>query len=575
MALSEAILSSTPELDRLVDFWLSKGALQPDNLERGRSAARASGERIDRVLSKLGLIADQDYAQGWAEILDLDVASDFPDPPYLIPQLPIGFLVRAAIVPLRHDGDTLVVAVGDPLDRFSLAATAAKIGAPVVAEVARPADIMRATDRLAEFQGESAQAENTSDGLASDVDRLRDLASDAPAIRAIETMIDRAVDGGASDIHILPTALGGRVRVRVDGVLRDLSNWSRELTLAVTSRLKVMAGLDIAESRLPQDGRLRAPHRGVEIDFRMATIPHIHGEGIVLRVLHRVRATPDLGTLGLPREVLGGLESLVASPNGLLLVTGPTGSGKTTTLYATLQRLARPDRNIVTVEDPVEHALEGTAQVQVERKIGFDFAQALRSILRHDPDVVMVGEIRDAETASIAVRAALTGHLVLATVHTNSALDAVPRLIDMGIEPWLLASTLRGCMAQRLVRRLCHACRKPAPGKFDWSSYMPRIASYVDGSGPRVFEANGCPQCAGTGYQGRVAVGEFIASTPSLRQAIATGASGEALRTAAPSFASLLDDGLMRLWGGETSLSELQRVLGEELLAVGLTEAAP
>lgn len=550
------------QLDRLVSLWLEKGALQEDNLERGKSASKVSGERIDRVLNKLGLISDSHFADGWAEVLGWQVTQKFPDPPLLIPGLPTRFLVKAGLVPIRQEDNALVIAVSDPLDTFSLAAIAAKSGLAVIPQIARPAELMNAVEQIALLETDFEKEFGSGNGLASDIDRLRDLASEAPAIRAIETMIDRAVDAGASDIHILPTAIGGRVRVRVDGVLRDQSSWPKELALAVTSRLKVMAGLDIAESRLPQDGRLRAPHRGVEVDFRMATIPHVHGEGVVLRVLHRARATPDLDTLGLSAEVLAGLERLISSPNGLLLVTGPTGSGKTTTLYATLQRLARPDRNIVTVEDPVEHAIDGTAQVQIDRRIGFDFAQALRSVLRHDPDVVMIGEIRDTETASIAVRAALTGHLVLATIHTNSALDAIPRLIDMGVEPWLLASTLRGCMAQRLLRRLCPHCKRPSQEAPEESETkinhgLPKCET--------VFESVGCPECSGTGYRGRIAVGEFVPATTKLSAGIAGGATGEALKLVAPAYVSLVDDGLARVAAGEASLAEVERVLGDNL----------
>lgn len=561
MSSLSASPSHLPEIERLIALWLEQGALQPENLERGRSAALGSGERLDRVLSKLGLVSDDHFATGWGRILGMGVAELLPEQPFDLPGVPIRFLSKAGIYPIRPDGEAVVVAVSDPLDGFSLQAIAAKSGLTIIPEIARPSELLNAIERMTTIEAALSDGASGS-GLASDVDRLRDLASDAPAIRAIEAMIGRAVDAGASDIHVLPSATGGRVRVRVDGVLRDQSSWPKDLTLAVISRLKVMAGLDIAESRLPQDGRLRAPYRGVEIDFRMATIPHIHGEGVVLRVLHRARATPDLRSLQLPAEVLSGLEKVVASPNGLLLVTGPTGSGKTTTLYATLQKLARPDRNIITVEDPVEHAIEGTAQVQVDRKIGFDFAQALRSILRHDPDVVMIGEIRDAETASIAVRAALTGHLVLATVHTNSALDAVPRLMDMGIEPWLLASTFRGSMAQRLLRRLCPGCKRPS------SEGLERFRAICQSQNKQfncesLFEAVGCLDCAGTGYRGRVAVGEFVPSCSALTNAISAGASGDALATVAPQYTPLFQDGLARASSGEVSFDELERVLGE------------
>jgi general secretion pathway protein E len=404
----------------------------------------------------------------------------------------------------------------------------------VIPHVARPAELQLALSRI-DDPAEGREAEAVSAGTSSDVDRLRDLASDAPAIRAIELLVERAVEARASDIHVLPTVTHGRLRIRVDGVLQDVSSVPRDLCAALTSRLKVMAGLDIAETRLPQDGRLRLPHRGQELDLRMATVPQVHGEGVVLRVLHRAKATPNLEDLALPGQVLEPLERILATPNGLLLVTGPTGSGKTTTLYAALKRLARPDRNIVTVEDPVEHELEGVAQIQVDRRIGFDFAQALRSVLRHDPDVVMIGEIRDGESAAIAVRAALTGHLVLATIHTNSAAAAIPRLVDMGIEPWILASTLRGAMAQRLLRRLCPRCR-----------------------------GGGCGDCGSSGFRGRIAVGEFVSINGARTQdgAPAGGGAPLSLTGLAPRV-TLYEDAMARVAAGETSAEEVARVLGE------------
>jgi len=550
-------------LEALIAIWREQGTLAEDNLERGRGAASASGERLDRALSKLGLVSDAAFAAGWSAVTAWPLVEAWPSEPISVPGVPDRFLVRSGLVPLGIEDRILRLAVADPLDAFSLAAVSAKTGLTVAPHIAKPAELQAALEKIDAASGAVAGLDESFGGLASDVDRLRDLASEAPAIRAIETMIERAVDIGASDIHVLPTVNGGRVRIRVDGVLRDIASWTRDLTATVTSRLKVMAGLDIAEARLPQDGRLRVPHRGVELDLRVATIPHVHGEGVVLRVLHRARATPDLGSLALSPEVLAGLERVIAASNGLLLVTGPTGSGKTTTLYATLQRLARPDRNIITVEDPVEHTLDGAAQVQIDRRIGFDFAQALRSVLRHDPDVVMIGEIRDGETAAIAVRAALTGHLVLATVHTNSAIAAVPRLVDMGVEPWLLASTLRGAMAQRLLRRLCPSCRVTSAAQYDQFLHLAGARALRCEA---VFEPAGCPQCSGTGYRGRIAVGEFVAAAPALVAAIGERANGQALEEAAPPYLHLLDDALRRVVAGETSLSEVTRVLGDTIV---------
>ena len=353
-----------------------------------------------------------------------------------------------------------MLAVADPLDPFTQAAVAAATGRRVRLEVAVPIELEAALNRLYP-EGDRAIAGAESDApLEDDAERLKDLASEAPVIRLVNLLITRAVETQASDIHIEPFEDRLRVRYRYDGVLHEAEAPPRHLAAAITSRIKIMARLDIAERRMPQDGRIKMAVRGQDVDFRVSTIPSLHGETVVLRILDRTAVVFDYARLGLSPAVIRKLGSALELPNGIVLVTGPTGSGKTTTLYTGLLALNAVTRKIVTVEDPIEYQLQGINQIQVRAQIGLTFASLLRSILRQDPDVIMVGEIRDGETAQIAVQAALTGHLVLSTLHTNSAAAAVTRLRDMGVEDYLLTAVLRGIMAQRLVRRLCPDCRR-------------------------------------------------------------------------------------------------------------------
>lgn len=382
------------------------------------------------------------------------------------------------------------------------------------------------------------------------VEDLLESEGDAPIIRMINALLTQALRDGASDIHIEAFEDRSVVRFRLDGTLRDVVSPHRALHAAMVSRLKIMAALDIAEKRLPQDGRISLRLGGRPVDVRVSTLPTSHGERVVLRLLDKEAARLDLATLGMAPDTLADVDKLIRQPHGILLVTGPTGSGKTTTLYAALSRLDARHSNIMTVEDPVEYHLDGVGQTQVNARIDMSFAKALRAILRQDPDVVMIGEIRDLETAQIAVQASLTGHLVLATLHTNDAASAVTRLTDMGIEPFLLASSLLGVMAQRLVRRLCPACKQPHPVP------MP------DAPGVVHYRPVGCPACANSGYKGRYGVYELLQVDEALQRLIHDRASEQLLREHAQGcgMRTLRDDGLRWVAAGETSLEEILRV---------------
>lgn len=553
-----------PLIERVLSALMEKGALSAQALERGRRVAAESDERPDQVLNKLGLVADSVLTEAWSEVTELGIAAveDYPEKVLLPEELPATFLNHAQALPLRIAEENLLLAIVDPLDGFGPAAIAEKTGLKVTRILARPGDFAAAFDRLYRSESEQVQSDDSVDigsGLYLDIERLRDLASDAPVIKIVHRIIDQAIDQKASDIHITGTRTGVRVRFRVDGVLRDIEPPPAHFHAAIISRLKIMAGLDIAERRLPQDGRIRVPWRGREIDLRVATMPHLNGEGAVLRILDRSSVALDFDALGLSEAVIGAIRRVLSHTHGLLLVTGPTGSGKTTTLYAALRAIAAPELNVVTVEDPIEYQLEGVNQIQVQRKTGFDFAGALRAVLRQDPDVIMVGEIRDDETAAVAVQAALTGHLVLATLHTNSAMAALPRLIDMGVEPYLLASTVKASMAQRLARRLCMQCRESETIE----------ALYRDLWGKRLksehaFRSRGCSACNGTGTMGRVAVAEFAPMGDVLQSGVLKQADESTLLQIAQAggFTTMLDDGLAKVAAGVISTDELIRVIG-------------
>jgi general secretion pathway protein E len=557
-------------IDRVVDILIQRGQCDQKAIERAQRVSAETGQRLDSVVIRLGVVAERALAEAYATSLGVPlVAPDrYPTGEPLFPErLAAKFLRNVRALPLRVERGTLVLAAADPLDRFVSASIAAATGLPVSLEIATPIELEAAFDRLYP-EGEAAREETegpVAEPLEEDAERLKDLASEAPVIRLVNQIIARAVETQASDIHIEPYEDRLRVRYRYDGVLSEAESPPGRLTAAITSRIKIMARLDIAERRLPQDGRIKMAVRGHEIDFRVSTIPSLYGETVVLRVLDRNAVTFDYEKLGLPSGVVERLNEALDLPNGIVLVTGPTGSGKTTTLYTGLLALNSAARKIVTVEDPIEYQLRGVNQIQVKPQIGLNFANLLRSILRQDPDVIMVGEIRDLETAQIAVQAALTGHLVLSTLHTNSAAATITRLRDMGVEDYLLTAVLRGVLAQRLVRRLCAQCRREEEAtpalirRFD-------LERRCNGTPVRLWHATGCPQCRGTGYRGRLAIAEFLRPNAELERAIFGGADHAQIERLAVEggMVTLFDAGMDAVLAGMTTLEELTRSIRSE-----------
>ncbi len=557
---------------RLAEHLRGAGVLSSAALARAEEARRGTGETLAGALLALGLLAEGPLAAEMAAALKLPLLrrDELPERPPLLDRLAPRFLRRARAWPVRVEGGRLLLALADPLDGFAAQAASLATGLPVAAAVAEPAAVAAALARLeaaAAGDAESAAAEALGGAAtgAEDAARLRDRASEAPVVRFVNALILDAVERGASDIHLEATETGLRARLRVDGVLRDAGAVPFALGAGVVSRLKIMARLDVAERRLPQDGRLRMAVRGRDIDFRISVIPALDGEGVVLRILDRGAVALDFAALGFAEAEAAALGALVAETSRLVLVTGPTGSGKTTTLYAALNAVDRGRLKVVTIEDPVEYRLEGVSQVQVKPQIGFGFAEALRAMLRHDPDVVLVGEIRDPATAEAAAQAALTGHLVLATLHTNDAPSAVTRLMDLGLPDYLIASVLRGAVAQRLVRTLCAACREPyeAPDGLAERLGLRRLAD--EGGGPiRLHRPGGCPACGGTGYRGRGAVLQVMPFSPALRDAVLRRADAGTLHELAEAegMPSLRDAARRKALAGVTSLEEVMRVVG-------------
>jgi general secretion pathway protein E len=551
----------------LVDFLAARGRLDAVHCERVRALRRERGESEALIITRLGMIGERDMAEELAEFLGVPLAGaqDYPTVPVFEGALQGDFLARARAVPLRDAPDGLVLAMADPTDDYTIKAVRLAVARPVIPLAAVPGEIAAALERLygigsGATQGRFAPA---SPAAADDLKRLSDLASDEPVIRYVNWLIASAASLRASDIHIEANPDRVAQRLRIDGMLRDIAPPPASLHDNIVSRIKIMAGLNIAERRLPQDGRFRMVVEGREIDLRISIVPTLHGESVVMRLLDRERAPLDLGELGFGAELRRTLSRLLELPSGMILVTGPTGSGKTSTLYAALQLLNTRERKILTVEDPVEYQLPGVNQIPVRQAIGLSFATLLRSLLRQDPDVLLVGEIRDLETARIAAQASLTGHLLLSTVHTNDAASTIVRLIDMGLEDYLLASVLRGVIAQRLVRRLCSACRQPyaPPPQLVERSGLAAIA----GSGVTLHRAVGCAACDGTGYRGRTAIAELLVLDPQLYPLIVARADASALLAAAHvgGMVDLRTDGLTKALAGVTSLEEVLRVTGE------------
>ena len=547
-----------------------RGLLPEEDLEKALALQRERKERLGKILTDLGFISQQTLYDVLSEQLRIPRvdAAELAELAAEAASLPPSFLRQFLVYPYRAENGRVLVGMADPLDTESIRALERLLGRRVEARLATEAEILRALEvsfgsEAPAEPGAAAGLEEPTDVEAADIEHLRDLASEAPVIRWVNQLIGRAVERRASDIHIEPFERQLRVRYRIDGVLYEVPGPPREQRAAVTSRIKLMAKLNIAEQRLPQDGRIQLRVLGRELDLRVSTLPTLYGESVVMRLLDRSQSGRfALDSLGFPEDLLQKMVRYLALPHGIFLVTGPTGSGKSTTLYGSLRRLNTTDRKIITVEDPVEYELPGVNQIHVNPQIGLTFAIGLRHIVRQDPDVIMVGEIRDLETAEIAMRAALTGHLVFSTLHTNDAPSAVTRLTDMGVEHYLVSSSLVAVLAQRLVRVLCVECKQ---------TYQAEAKEFdlPEGQVPRgpvtLWRAQGCAHCAQTGYQGRIGIFELMELDDEVRRLIVAKADANVLRQAARArgMRSLKEDGWQKVAAGVTTREEVLRVTQE------------
>ncbi|MDF1486412.1 ATPase, T2SS/T4P/T4SS family [Ramlibacter sp. H39-3-26] len=555
---------------RIGELLVQAGKLSARDLERALSAQQEMGGMLGNVLVRLGVVAEIDVARMLAVQLGFPLVpvEHFPD---LMPEvngLRREFLEANTAYPLREADGQLDMAMAVPQDVFTVKALHLATGCVIRPFLALESDIQKALAEPPEVSVEGGESEQI-DGIDSDagdfVEHLRDIASEAPVIRLVNAIIGRVIDLRASDIHLEPFDDGLHVRYRVDGVIHEAEIVPPRHSAAVNSRVKLLAHLDIAERRLPQDGRIKTRVKGRELDLRVSTVPTVHGESVVMRVLDRASVRLDLNTMGFERDILAKLDQLLARPYGILLVTGPTGSGKTTTLYAALSKLNADTQKIITVEDPVEYQLEGINQIQVHPQINLSFANALRAILRQDPDIIMIGEMRDGETAQIAVQAALTGHLVLSTLHTNTAAGALIRLQDMGVERYLITSSVNGVLSQRLVRTLCESCKEPVqlPPEVLDSSGLARLGVPVQ----TYYRARGCEHCRGSGYRGRIGIHELLILDDPMRRAIIDGKDANTLHQLAVSARGMLnlyEDGLCKVAAGLTTLEEIARVTQDQ-----------
>jgi len=498
---------------------------------------------------------------------------EFPRMPLVLDGVSTRFIRENRIIPFEWKDKTLKVIMADPSDRELVDALRVVAVGDVLVHTGDLAVIdehisrfyskeQQNIDRIIEGIDEQEGYEFIHEEEEEDVGHLKDLASEAPIVRLVNLLITRAVESRASDIHIEPFEDEMKIRYRIDGVLNDVESTPKRLQAAIVSRIKIMARLNIAERRLPQDGRIRLRVGEKEIAIRVSTIPIVNGESIVMRILDRESIVIDLDRLGFSRAMLESLDRLITKPNGIILVTGPTGSGKTTTLYGALDKINLPQKKIITVEDPVEYQLKGVNQIQVKPRIGLDFNSTLRHIVRQDPDIIMIGEIRDLETAQIAIQSALTGHLVFSTLHTNDAPSAITRLLDMGVESFLLSSTVRGILAQRLVRMICPECRRQE----GISDEVEELMALGMGSGVPIYRGAGCEACAQTGFFGRSGLFEFLLVDEDIRRLTLKGADEGEIKAQArrSGMRTLLEDGIEKIRMGITTLDEVFRVTRED-----------
>ncbi len=556
---SPDVMSTAPAAGvlRLGEILIERGKFDAEDLERALELQKERGDKLGKILVDMGLIAHRDVLAALSDQLGIPLVTVDGAPPSApeIDGLSHRFLRQCRAFPIALAGSILTVAMADPLDFETIAAIRAFSGLEVQTVLATEQEILDAIDK---HYGESERTTlvgGDDDQATADLEHLRDMASEAPVIRLVNTMIAEAIEKRASDIHIEPFEKEFRIRFRVDGVLFNQEPPPRELKAAIISRLKLMAKLNIAERRLPQDGRIKIKILGREVDLRVSTLPTLYGESVVMRLLDRSTGDfYDLRRLGFDEHMLSRMEHFTSLPHGIFLVTGPTGSGKSTTLYSALKRINLPDKKIITIEDPVEYQMDGINQIHVNPQIGLTFASGLRHIVRQDPDVIMVGEIRDRETADVAIRAALTGHLVFSTLHTNDAPSAITRLTDMGVENYLITSSLVAVLAQRLVRVICKHCKLPAG-----TTLSP------EGETVATFRGAGCAECNGRGYSSRMGIFELMDLNDETRKLIMKNADASVLTRAARSVGmrNLREDGWRKIQDGVTTVDEVMRVTQE------------
>ena len=552
-------------MTELSEFLVDRGLVSASDMAKATSAETNNGERLTAVLRNMGILQGSELAKALADYFDVPVVEpdEWPSEAIASTRMSTAFLRTSRVFPLGESDRGITLAMADPGDSFALRAVRLATSRPVTPKVAAGEDIDAAIAKIAD---KAAPEEWSSAGPesepADDVQHLRDLALGTPIVRLVNQLLHDAVYARATDIHIEPFENRLQIRMRIDGMLRETATPPVRMAKAVASRIKILAGLNIAERRLPQDGRARVRIDSRQLDLRIATMPTIHGETVAIRLLDNVRRTLDLAKLGFRAENEALLRASLDAPYGLIVVTGPTGSGKTTTLASALSILGRTERKILTIEDPIEYELEGINQTQAKPDIGLTFAASLRSFLRHDPDVIMVGEMRDSETAQIGIDAALTGHLVLTSLHTNTAAGAITRLLDMGVDAYLLASSLRCVVAQRLVRVLCTNCRVERTGRLDLPGAALTGAGIAGDSDMTLWQPGGCERCGHTGYRERVAITEVLDVGENIRSLIRPGISTGEIEHAgrAAGMNSMVSDGIAKCLDGVTTGEEVRRV---------------
>ncbi len=560
---------------------VEEGIITADQLKKAQEEERRTGEHLRKTLVRLGFIAEEDLVMFLSEKLSIPriELSNYLIDPKIIELIPEALARKHELIPILKIGNRLTSAMVDPWNVFAIDEIRAKTGLIIEPAVATEGEIKKA---LNEYYGAKGSIEDliksidekkigVEEGKEIDVKKLRGIVEEPVVIKLVNMIIMKAIQERSSDIHIEPEETSLSTRFRVDGMLHEVSSPPKHLQSAIISRIKIMAELNIAERRIPQDGRFTIKMEGKQIDVRVSCVPTIYGENVVLRLLDASNAVLGLDSLGFSKEVLSKFEKLIRRPHGIILVTGPTGSGKTTTLYAALNKINTVEKNIITIEDPVEYKLEGIRQIQINPKVDLTFANGLRSILRQDPNIIMVGEMRDRETSEIAIQAALTGHLVFSTLHTNDAPGAVTRMVDMGVEPFLVSSSVIGVLAQRLVRTVCPDCKeKYTPTKEE----LKDIGFLNEPTNPRTREQHkivfsrgkGCAKCMDTGYKGRIGIYELMIPDEKIRNAIISKSSSDEIRklAAANGMLTLKDDGIQKIKEGLTTVEEVLRVTQDD-----------